>query len=778
MYNLQQSVSGHTHKRGHTLDLVIVRPTDGVHRSSDVTCALESDHSCVISIFNMELPTTVPVYRTVRNIRAIDRNVFREDLKQELEGCVDCTADQYNTTLKAVLDKHAPASRHRVSSKRTSCPWFSILGNELLGVKKERRHAEAQWRASGLTIHEQLYQKAKNVVTTLVHKAKTMFFCTKISEAKSSKELYHVTNQLCARTKCTPLPSVYPFAALPGIFSDFFIKKIQNLRDDLDSQPTVPHPIGKDFQGLPLTDFSPVSEKDVFDVLKKSAPKTCDLDPLPTPLLYECLDVVVPTLTKIINVSLTTGVFPDIFKNALVKPLLKKTSMDRNDLKSFRPVSNLAFVSKIMEKVVLSQLSKHLATNDLFNKLQSAYRSSHSTETALTKVLNDLLLSVDQGKVSVLTLLDLSAAFDTIDHTILLSRLDHVFGIRSTALHWFSSYLSNRLQTVSINNFESDPALMSYGVPQGSVLGPLLFVLYTTPLSDIITSHSVVHHSFADDTQLQKSADPSQLDSLILSMQECILDVKSWMTFNKLKLNDDKTEAMKISSPRMSTSVSFPDSLVVGNATVPFSQSAKNLGVFLDSDLSMHSQVMNIIRTVNYELRRIGSIRHFLSVQATKTLVSAFISSRIDYCNALLVGCPHSLTVRIQKLQNNAARLTLRIPRTEHITPHLRTLHWLPVEARIKYKIACLCFSAVHSTGPVYLSELIKLYRPSRTLRSSSDTLLLSVPRVRTKTFGERSFFFSAPKIWNSLPLTIRSCDSPSSFRSSLKTYMFKSYLQ
>ena len=305
------------------------------------------------------------------------------------------------------------------------------------------------------------------------------------------------------------------------------------------------------------------------------------------------------------------------------------------------------------------------------------------------------------------------------------------------------------------------------------MLGPVLFVLYTSPLADIISRHAVLHHSFADDTQLQKSAEPHQVDDLIQSMQECILDARSWMTYNKLKLNDDKTETMIISSPRLSLSCPVPDSLVVGSTTVVFSRSARNLGAVLDVNLTMHEHVVNLIRTVNFELRRISAIRHLLSVEATRTLVSAFVLSRLDYCNGLLVHCPQNLLQRVQRLQNNAARLVLRVKKSDHITPHLQTLHWLPVEERINYKIACLCFRAVNSSGPVYLSDLVTLYTPSRTLRSSSDTLTLSVPRVATKTFGERSFFYAAPKIWNSLPLKIRSAETMSAFRSALKTHLF-----
>ena len=161
-------------------------------------------------------------------------------------------------------------------------------------------------------------------------------------------------------------------------------------------------------------------------------------------------------------------------------------------------------------------------------------------------------------------------------------------------------------------------------------------------------------------------------------------------------------------------------------------------------------------KTLRTPAGRINSIRHYLSVQATKTLVSAFVFSRLDYCNSLLFGCPPYLLNRLQKLQNNAARLILKAPKTDHITPHLRTLHWLPIDARIKYKLSSLCFGAITSTGPVYLSDLLKIYTPSRQLRSSADIRILCIPSVNTKSYGVLSFSYTAPTLWNTLPKDIR----------------------
>ena len=227
----------------------------------------------------------------------------------------------------------------------------------------------------------------------------------------------------------------------------------------------------------------------VKNTILQSSQKTCSLDPLPTSLFVECLELLLPAVTAVINQSLHTGVFPSVFKEAIIKPLLKKPSLDLNSLKNYRLISNLSFLSNVTEKIVLSQLSAYLNANNLFPTSQSAYRPGHSTETALLNMMNDILHALDNDNVTVVTLLDLSAAFDTIDHNILCQRLEHLYGISGTPLNWFRSYLSNRTQTVTINNKLSQPTLLNFGVPQGSVLGPIYFVHKTSDYTHSTTLH-------------------------------------------------------------------------------------------------------------------------------------------------------------------------------------------------------------------------------------------------------------------------------------------------
>ena len=247
-------------------------------------------------------------------------------------------------------------------------------------------------------------------------------------------------------------------------------------------------------------------------------------------------------------------------------------------------------MSKLIEKVVLLQLNDHLLSNDLYDSYQSAYRASRSTETALIRIINDLLLASDSGQVSLLTLLDLSAAFDTIDHSILLTRLHDSFGISNTALSWFQSYLTGRTQIVSVNGILSSPATLDCGVPQGSVLGPVLFSLYTTPLADIISKHSINHHLYADDTQLYTSDTPENIGSLFRITSDCFTDIQNWMTKNKLQLNGGKTEAMLVGTNNILSKIDS-QSLKLGDNTFPLVSSVKNLGVSIDNTLSMQSFV-------------------------------------------------------------------------------------------------------------------------------------------------------------------------------------------
>ena len=252
-------------------------------------------------------------------------------------------------------------------------------------------------------------------------------------------------------------------------------------------------------------------------------------------------------------------------------------------------------------------------------------------------------------------------------------------------------------------------------------------------------------------------------------------DIKHWMTSNKLQLNDNKTETLLIHSKHRTLSNSTPSSITIGTSQINFSREARNLGFIFSDTLDVDKHISHLCRSCNNELRKISSIRHLLTFDATKTLICTLVLSKIDYCNALLVNTTSSNINRLQKIQNSAARLIFRSRKFDHVQPLLKQLHWLPIRARIKYKISLLCFKFFTEPNfPLYLAEILNVYAPSRHLRSSNDSRLLKSPDITKTSLGNRSFSVSAPCIWNSLPREIRHSDSLSKFKSSLKTFLFR----
>lgn len=774
--NLLQHVNLPTHQNGHTLDLVITRSTGlGVH-GIGTNSSVSSDHLTVT--FSVAIPkpqkSTKSMY--LRKWKSINTDNLNNDIKSSIlaENStteVNQSVQLYNQVLRELIDKHAPGKQTTITI-RPQTPWYNA---DIKQAKQLCRKLERQWRTSGLTVHRDMFKAQRNTLHQLREKAKSTFFTDKIESASNPREVYKVMNTLLHKDTDPVLPAHSSARDLAEKFAHFFTEKVTAIRNGIEL-PTLPaqdEALSIELH-TEITSFRPATEEEIDKLVISSPSKSSSLDPIPTWLLKTCRDALVPILTHIVNLSLSSGTMPTHLKDAVISPILKKSSLDKDVLKNYRPVSNLSFVSKLCERVVAARFLEHLDDNNISNPFQSAYKKQHSTETALLRVHNDIMKAVDSHGAAILVLLDLSAAFDTIDHQLLLRTL-HKLGIRGSAHTWFKSYLTERHQSVLVKGCKSSKQELLYGVPQGSVLGPLLFTTYTMSLSNIISSNGVDHEMYADDNSLYAAftpASPSNKAATIDCIEKVVDVIKVWMDSHFLKLNQEKTEILVISSKSQLARAAIPSLNICGCEVQP-SRTVRSLGVTFDPVFSFESHIKNVCRSIFHQIYTISRIRKYLTEDAIRTLVNANITSRLDYCNSLLVGIPASLRNRLQHAQNAAARLISRTRKYEHITPVLKQLHWLPVEFRIQYKVMLLTYKSMNGLAPQYLVELIQPYTPGRSLRSQ-DQSLLQEQKFRLKSYGYRAFQHQGPMLWNSLPLAVRKTNTLGSFKASLKTHLFK----
>ena len=793
MFGYKQNVTFPTNGSGHTLDVVFTRQATDKPIVTNVVChdPKLSDHKAVCFDIVMKKPPFKSQTISLRNIKKINSESFineivlppniidlisndnipdmslfpNVDICTQIDECVSC----YNSVLGSLLDKHAPLFRKTVTI-RPKADWYT---SEIDMAKRERRRLEHRWLKSKDPCDELAYQNQCQVVTGLIDQSKRSYYNNKIAETHGDqKQLFGLIQKIFHKNSDRKLPSHDSLSNLTQQFADFFVSKIDKIRESFPANDSVPFYQDHEFNGECMYNFKRVDDNKVREFLLGSPNKSCHLDPVPTTLLKQCADKVIPLITLIVNLSLSAGHMSRELKCALLTPLIKKITDDQEVLANFRPISNLPFLSKLIEKIVADQLISHMNENNLCEIMLSSYKKLHSTETALNCVLDDILRGIDDRRLAILLLLDMSAGFDTVDHSILIKRLELAIGLRGNVLKWFKSYLSDRSQTVTINGTSSTSSALMYGVPQGSVLGPILFNIYITPLANLIRSHEIPFHIYADDSQKYAIFELKDYYLTVSKMELLANDIRNWFRVNKLKGNDSKTEVLLMSSKYSPLSNEYYAPLTVGNCSVKPVNYVRNLGVTLDKHISLEKHVKTIVTGAFLKIREIAFYRKYLTYESAKTLMHAYVTSRIDYCNSLLYGLPNNLIKKLQSVLNAAARVVTMTRKFDHISPVLFKLHWLPVKFRIQFKLILLVYKALNGLAPKYLSDKLSVIS-NKKLRSS-DHKLLAIPRTRTKTYGDRSFSVAGPRLWNNLPKQLRLCSSVDVFKKDLKTHLFR----
>ncbi len=519
-------------------------------------------------------------------------------------------------------------------------------------------------------------------------------------------------------------------------------------------------------KGITMNSFklTAVTEEKVLKLLSSlNITKATGCDNISARFLKDFAHEIASPLTFIINMSLHSGVVPDDFKTARVVPLFKKGNSNFEG--NYRPVSILPVVSKIFERLVYDQYYSYLCSNDLIYKYQSGFRKMFSTDHALTFLADNIRLNMDKGLYTGVILLDLQKAFDTVDHEILLTKL-RATGADVNTVNWFRSYLCNRKQFVDVDNTFSDKESIKCGVPQGSILGPLLFTIYVNDMCNAVQCDLFL---YADDSMLLVNGrNVKEIESLLeLEMEKLCI----WLESNKLSLHLGKTETILFGSKKKLKKTSKLN-VTCNNVKLESKTCVKYLGAQIDQDMSGKTMGLYTIGKINNGLKFLYRKSNFLDYEQRKLLCNALLQPRFDYgCNAFYRGLEKSLKHKLQTAQNKIIRYILGYDSRHHLAvKDFKKVKYLDVNSRVDYLSLNVMYNVYNNTAPSYLCTF-KKSSEVHSYSTRNSKLSYVIPDVKTQ--GKLSFKYNGAKLWNNLADHIKLVESKNDYKKKCKAFMF-----
>lgn len=755
------------------LDVIIVDDEDKIAEFEKSESPFIAGHDLLELSYKFSTPNNVDRVIVRRNYGLVNCPEFLEYIQTQL-GHLDFVdahdVDNFCASLSGKmidgLNIYAPIQIFK--STRPPKPWIT---DELRARLKHRDTLYKQAKRSKSLLGFAIYRHFRNALDEEIKRARSQFQFDALKDIKDPAKLWRKLAHL-GLAKTTEVSPLHFFQ--PGELNQYYVsvsntepmcsyenflfttKNVQrsDIRPEFCFSIVSPEDIQKVITYLPLHSFAAGSDGISLNIIR---------------LLWSAIS---ERVTSLYNNSLVTGIFPSDWKRAYIRPLSKiRTPNSPSDT---RPIANLSELSKIFERIVAHQITKYLNDHNVLNPKQSAYRLNHSTQSALLRVVDDIKRGIDKRLMTILILFDFSKAFDIVPHLRLLCKLKEI-GFSDSVLSWFYSYLTGRAQSVlDMSNNCSEWLPTTSGVPQGSVLGPLLFSLFINDISNSL------HHSecmvFADDTQIYLSCPPNDIRHGFELISRDAQNIYTYALDNGLKLNLGKSKVMIFGSTTYVNALDLNNlpSIIVNNVALPIVTSAKNLGIIFTNNLAWNHHVASVSQKVHFALHKLKFHKNSLSTELRTKLVTTLIFPHLDYCCLVYHGLSKGQNTVLQRLMNCCIRFIFNLPRDEHITPYRKRLSWLTLKSRRLYFLGVSIYRTVYLDSPEYIRDLFIYLDPvlRRPLRQQIP-LNFHIPTYRTTTY-QKSYALSAIYLWHSLPVRITSATSLATFKSLLFAYLLE----
>ena len=736
--------------RKSALDHIWTNATDFI--SSGVVTGI-SDHDGTFVKFSMEREKPKIEKISIRNFRNYNEEKFCKDLEINIdkskinqlifEKKTNEATVELIETIKTTLDKHAPFIQILPKDEKKYIPWYNEELKEKIKIKKELLKDS---RTFGKEIFEKRLNKLTNTINSLKKILKRKYISEELEKAgDDAKKLWKILNFLIGKKE---KPDIVQPEELNqekvNNFNNFFATiglNIQNqlqINEELQSETT---------QNFPLFEFNEETIESVEKIIESIKTNVATgSDTIPSKIVKQSKKILSPYLTKIINLSFETKTFPDILKNAIIKPIYKKE--DKNDISNYRPISILPVISKIFERATLNQLIRFFEENCLLSALQHAYRKNHGTVTCLFELLNEVYELIDKKFKVAIVSLDLSKAFDSINHSLLLKKLKN-FNLNQQSLDYIESYLSNRKQVTKISKYTSTEEEIKSGVPQGSILGPFLFLCFVNDLPKIFNENTKFL-AYADDTQLLVY--DKDIEKLKEKVENVLKSAQKWYEENGMKNNSSKSEILVISNKKTDKIILK----VIENGEekkVKSKKWIKVLGVHIDYLLSWSKQISQVKKNATNIIRKIHRINKFLPLKIKMTLYNTLIAPIFNYADIIWGGCTKFQGKRLQVSQNFAVRSILGKSKYDSGKAALKELNLLNLEQRRVVHESVFAHKALSEKLPKNIQSRYKLLLPKLATRRKSNHKF-NIPQHNRSKY-KKSPIYRTLISWNLAPSTL-----------------------